>query len=198
MEGQADLRLLIKNEINLSGFAVTCSFLREELQVPLCIPVSKWLGLLWRLSGKEFSCNAGDMGSIPRSGSGRSPGGGSGNPLQCSCLKKSRRQGSLVGYSPWGLKELDTAKHLSIPGGYDGNLCGHLLVSPPAPIPPLLAAVPLSFFAGIYFASFFVNIKSSHCHSQHGVSMESKPDQSETQIWSLSRDKRLKQLLLKQ
>ena len=27
----------------------------------------------------------GDMGSIP--GSGRSPGGGHGNPVQCSCLK---------------------------------------------------------------------------------------------------------------
>ena len=28
--------------------------------------------------------DAGDMGSIP--GSGRSSGGGNGNPLQCSCL----------------------------------------------------------------------------------------------------------------
>ena len=39
--------------------------------------------------GKESSCNAGDredMSSIP--GSGRSPGGGHGNPLQCSCLEK--------------------------------------------------------------------------------------------------------------
>ena len=37
------------------------------------------------LSGKESSaCNAGDLGSI--SGSGKSPGGGNGNPLQGSCL----------------------------------------------------------------------------------------------------------------
>ena len=34
--------------------------------------------------GKEFSCNTGDMGSIP--GSGGSPGGGNGNPLQYSGL----------------------------------------------------------------------------------------------------------------
>ena len=37
---------------------------------------------------KESTCNAGDTGdagSIP--GSGRSPGGGHGNPLQCSCLE---------------------------------------------------------------------------------------------------------------
>ena len=31
------------------------------------------------LSGKEFTCNAGDASLIP--GSGRSPGGGNGNPL---------------------------------------------------------------------------------------------------------------------
>ena len=39
---------------------------------------------LW-LSGKESACNAGDAASIP--GSGRSPGEGSGNPLQYSSLK---------------------------------------------------------------------------------------------------------------
>ena len=40
-------------------------------------------------SGKEPPANAGDirdMGLIP--GSGRSPGGGHGNPLQSSCLEK--------------------------------------------------------------------------------------------------------------
>ena len=36
------------------------------------------------LSGKEPTCNAGDVGSIP--GLARSPGGGNGNPLQYSCL----------------------------------------------------------------------------------------------------------------
>ena len=35
--------------------------------------------------GKETACNAEDLGSIP--GSGRSPGGGNGNPLQYSCLE---------------------------------------------------------------------------------------------------------------
>ena len=33
---------------------------------------------------KNPPANAGDVGSIP--GSGRSPGGGNGNPLQYSCL----------------------------------------------------------------------------------------------------------------
>ena len=36
---------------------------------------------------KNPPANAGDMGSIP--GSGRSPGGGNGNPLQYSCLENS-------------------------------------------------------------------------------------------------------------
>ena len=35
--------------------------------------------------GKESACNAGDPGLIP--GSGRSPGEGTGNPLQYSCLE---------------------------------------------------------------------------------------------------------------
>ena len=39
------------------------------------------------LDGKESTCKAGDLGSIL--GSGRSPGVGNGNPLQCSCLENS-------------------------------------------------------------------------------------------------------------
>ena len=37
------------------------------------------------LEGKASARNEGDRGSIP--GSGRSPGEGNGNPLQCSCLE---------------------------------------------------------------------------------------------------------------
>ena len=37
--------------------------------------------------GKESTCNAGDLGSIPRLG--RSPGEGNGYPLQYSCLENS-------------------------------------------------------------------------------------------------------------
>ena len=41
--------------------------------------------------GKESACNAGDPGSVP--GSGRSPGGGDGNPLQYSCLRNPMDRG---------------------------------------------------------------------------------------------------------
>ena len=58
--------------------------------------------------GKESACNAGDQGSIPRSG--RYPGGGLGNPLQYSCLENPHGQRNLAGYSPWGSKEADTTE----------------------------------------------------------------------------------------
>ena len=49
--------------------------------------------------------------SIP--GSGRSPGEGNGNPLQYDCLENPGQR-SLVGYSLWGRKELDTTERLFI------------------------------------------------------------------------------------
>ena len=43
---------------------------------------------------KESTCNARDVGSIPESG--RSPGGGNGNPLQYSCLRNLMDRGATV------------------------------------------------------------------------------------------------------
>ena len=60
--------------------------------------------------GKASVYNAGDPGSV--SGLGRSPGEGNGNPLQYSCPEKSHGWRNLVGYSPWGHKELDTTERL--------------------------------------------------------------------------------------
>ena len=42
--------------------------------------------------GKESACNEGDLGSIP--GLGRSPGEGSGNPLQYSCPENPMDRGA--------------------------------------------------------------------------------------------------------
>ena len=41
---------------------------------------------------KKSACNVGNQDSIP--GSGRSPGGGHGNPLQYSCLENSMDRGA--------------------------------------------------------------------------------------------------------
>ena len=47
---------------------------------------------MW-LSGTESTCSAGNPSSIPRSG--RSPGGGNGNPLQYSRLGNPKDRGAL-------------------------------------------------------------------------------------------------------
>ena len=61
---------------------------------------------------KESACNAGDLGSIP--GLGRSPGEGNYYPLQYFLPGESHGQRSLVGYSPWGRKELDMTELLTL------------------------------------------------------------------------------------
>ena len=72
--------------------------------------------------GKESACNVRDLGSMP--GSGKYPGEGHGNPLQFSCLEHLHGQRSLVGYSPWGLKESDTTERLSTDRNLPGS-CVH-------------------------------------------------------------------------
>ena len=52
-----------------------------------------------------------DVDSIPESG--RSPRGGNGNPLQCSCLENPHGQRSLAGYGPWGHTGLDVTERLA-------------------------------------------------------------------------------------
>ena len=61
--------------------------------------------------GKESACIEGDLGLIH--GSGRSPGGEHGNPLQYSCLENPHGQRSLASYNSWGHKELATIEQLS-------------------------------------------------------------------------------------
>ena len=64
------------------------------------------MGFLGGSAVKNLPANAGDVDSIP--GWGRSSGGGNGNLFQYS--GKSHGQRSLVGYSPWSLKESDTTQ----------------------------------------------------------------------------------------
>ena len=53
---------------------------------------------------KNPPANGRDVGLIP--GSGRSPGGGNGNPLQYFLPGESRGQRKVEGYSPWGCKRV--------------------------------------------------------------------------------------------
>ena len=61
--------------------------------------------------GKESTCIAGDLDSIP--GFESSPGGGHGHLIQYSCLENPHGQRSLVGYSPWRHKESEATERLS-------------------------------------------------------------------------------------
>ena len=72
----------------------------------ICILLICGQGFPGGSTGKESTCNVGDLGSIP--GLERSPGKGNGYPLQYSGLENS------TDYSPWGCKELDTTERLSL------------------------------------------------------------------------------------
>ena len=74
----------------------------------------------------NLPANAGDLrdaGSIP--GSGRSPGGGHGSPLQYSCLETPLDGGAWWGYPLWGRNESDTTEatwHAQIKSGLDTGI----------------------------------------------------------------------------
>ena len=67
----------------------------HPLQVVLLCTLPYSTGLPRQLSGKESACDSedkGDVDSVP--GSGRSPGGEYGNPLQYSCLENPMDRGA--------------------------------------------------------------------------------------------------------
>ena len=66
---------------------------------------------------KESACNAEDPGLMP--GSGRSPGEGNGNPLQCSCL------GNPMGRGAWRATVRGVAKHLDT----TEHICAHSVIN---------------------------------------------------------------------
>ena len=60
---------------------------------------------------KQSTCNVGDLGWIP--GQQHPLEGRAWQPTPYSCLDNPHGQRSLVGYSPWGRKELDTTEQLN-------------------------------------------------------------------------------------
>ena len=85
------------------------------------------VGLPRGLSGKEFTCNAGDTGLIPASG--RFPGGGHGYPLQYSCLDNPIDRGAWqatvhrVAKSQTQLKWLSTHACMHVCMYIDRHIC---------------------------------------------------------------------------
>ena len=89
------------------------------------------LGSTWGCPGgldsKEIACNTGDPGLIP--GGVKIPWRRKWQPTPVFLPGESHGQRSLVGYSPWGCKELDRTESLPLiyiltwgfPGGSDGK-----------------------------------------------------------------------------
>ena len=83
---------LIKISCTQEAFNVHLNKNRAHLRTAATMHLPRWR------SGNESACNAGDpgdaedAGSIPRSG--RSPGGGNGNPLQHSQLENTMDRGA--------------------------------------------------------------------------------------------------------
>ena len=72
-----------------------------------------YMGFPGSSAGKESACSAGELGLIP--GLRRSPGEGSGYPLQYSGLENSMDRGAWwATYSPWGCKESDRTERLTL------------------------------------------------------------------------------------
>ena len=67
----------------------SCTVMRTVTHTCICVHVRMYVyvGFPCGSAGKESTCNAGDLGSIP--GLGRSPGEGKGYPLQYSGLENS-------------------------------------------------------------------------------------------------------------
>ena len=73
------------------------------------LPTPVFLGFSGGSDGKQFTYNAGDLGSIP--GLGRSPLGGYGNPLQYSCLENPHGQRPLQSIGSQRVRHDWAAKH---------------------------------------------------------------------------------------
>ena len=129
----------------------------------------RWeLGFPGGSDGKASACNAGDLSSI--SGLGRSPGGGHGNPCQYSCLENPHGRRSLVGYSPWGCKELDLTERLST--AQDRG--------------PLLAHITLcSVVVSVQFSSVaqsYPTLCDPMNHSTPGLPVHQLPESTQTHV----------------
>ena len=113
--------------------------------------------------GKEPTCNAGDLGSIP--GLGRSPGRGYGNPLQYSCLENPQGQRSLAGYSVSDRKESGRTELLSIHKPKDTKLLVCRLCKVfPGPLPVYSS---FSFSEGTLFLVLFPSTAIVHIFPGH-------------------------------
>ena len=88
---------------------LSCAFIWNIFLALILLKSLCLLGFPCGSAGKESTCNAGDLSSIP--GLGRYPREGKGYPLQYSGLEISM---DCIMYSSWSCKKLDTTEQLSL------------------------------------------------------------------------------------
>ena len=101
---------LIKRFFSSSLLSAIRLLISEVVDVSPAYPDSSFGLPRWLIGKKKSTCNTGDVGDtslIP--GSGRSPGGGHGNPLQYSCLE------SITDRGPWRVTVHRVAKSWTWP-----------------------------------------------------------------------------------
>ena len=102
-----ELSTLKNISVEIFCFSEICFIFKLSFKVE---DICSWASQVAQL--KNPPANAGEMGSIPRSG--RSPGEGNGNPLQCSCLENPMDRGAWWGYSSWSHKESESTEQLTL------------------------------------------------------------------------------------
>ena len=90
---QGTLKSLLQHHSSKASILWGSAFFIVRLSHPYMTVSYKNLSFPGGSDGKESPCNAGDVGSISRSG--RSPGEGNGNPLQYPCLGNPMNRGAL-------------------------------------------------------------------------------------------------------
>ena len=92
---------------------------RKRVGISNLHPMIHWRGFSVGSDGKESACNAEDPDLIP--GSGRSPGGGNGNPLQYPCLENSMDRAAWQA-TVHGLKKVSDMTNILVTFTFTGNL----------------------------------------------------------------------------
>ena len=118
---------------------------------------------------KNQPANAGDKGLIP--GSGRSPGEGSGNPLQYSCLGNSMERGAWQATVHGVTKELDTTWQLN---NNNTDILGFFLITDN----PIGSAPPVSLCCYYNGPCFWLQLKA-----QRGEMTSSRSHSCRWQAW---------------
>ena len=117
-----EMKTLIQKDVCIPRFIAALLIITKIWKEPKCPSIDDWVKKLFYIymyigfpggsDSKEFACGAGELGLIP--GLRTSPWRRERLPTPVSLPGKFHGERSLVGYSPWDPKELDTTEWLTL------------------------------------------------------------------------------------